>query len=94
VKRSVKKAVVNRLGYAIGHLDGIRTMIKDGADPLAILQQTRAVSSLLRSIDSLLLSSYLQETAQAALDATSKRRLNKALKTLVDIYTYGHPRHP
>ena len=89
MRKSVKKAVLNRLHYAGGHLSGIASMIRQDADPLAILQQTRAVSSTLKSIDTLLLSSHFQETAKAALDSSTKRRLNRALRKLVELYRHA-----
>ena len=89
MQRSVKKAVINRLNYAGGHLSGIVSMIKNDADPLAILQQTRAVSSSIKSVETLLLSSHFSELSRRALDSSTKRRLNKALRQLVEIVKHA-----
>lgn len=89
MQRSVKKAVLNRLHYAGGHLSGIANMVEGGADPLAILQQTRAVSSMVKSIETLLLSSHFQDLAARALDSKTKRRLNRALRQLAEIIKHA-----
>ena len=85
MRRSVKKAVLNRLHYAGGHLSGIANMVKADADPLAILQQTRAVSSTVKSVETLLLSSHFKELSAQTLDSSTKRRLNRALRQLVEV---------
>lgn len=89
MQRSVKKAVLNRLHYAGGHLGGISSMIKSNADPMSILQQTRAVSSAIKSVESLLLSSHFSDLSQQVLDSSTKRRLNKALRKLAEIIKHA-----
>lgn len=89
VQRSVKKAVLNRLNYAGGHLSGIASMVKKGADPISILQQTRAVSSTVKSVETLLLSSHFSDLTRKTLDSSTKRRLNKALRQLVEIVKHA-----
>jgi DNA-binding FrmR family transcriptional regulator len=89
VRKSIKKAIISRLHYAGGHLNGIASMVREDADLLAILQQTRAVSSTIKSIDSLLLSTHFKDETRKALDSSTKRRLNKALRKLVELYTHA-----
>jgi DNA-binding FrmR family transcriptional regulator len=85
-QRTVKRAVVNRLSYAIGHLEGVRKMVQDDAYCMDILQQTQAVSSILKSVNTLLLSDHLKHCVYDAMVSPSRRRMNKAVRELVEIY--------
>ena len=54
------KAVVNRLARAIGHLESVKHMVKDGRDCTEVLVQLAAVRSALNSTAKIILKDHIE----------------------------------
>lgn len=54
-----KKAVLNRLSRAIGHLESVRKMVEDDRDPAEILIQLSAVRSAINNTGKTVLHDYI-----------------------------------
>ena len=48
MKMKNKKEILNRLNYAIGHLQGNRAMVEEGKYCIDIIQQNQAVEAALK----------------------------------------------
>ncbi len=54
-----KKAVLNRLSRAIGHLESVRKMVEDDRDPAEVLIQLSAVRSAINNTGKTVLHDYI-----------------------------------
>ena len=68
-----RRAVVNRLSRAIGHLESVRKMVEDGRDCSEVLIQLAAVRSALGAASRILLKDHLEH---CIVDAIEERDLN------------------
>lgn len=79
-----KKDATTRLKRAKGHLDHVIKMVESGQYCIDILQQSLAVQSALRAVDSIILKNHLEEHASEAMHGHDKA---KSIKEVVDVFT-------
>lgn len=80
------KNVLNRLSRAIGHMNGIRTMVEEGRDCSEVLIQLAAVRSAINGICKVILQDHLDHCivdAIASGDTETMEELNKAIQMLL-----------
>lgn len=81
-----KKAVLNRISRAIGHLQSIKTMVEDDRDCSEILIQLAAVKAAVNNTGKLVLKEHISHCIVDAIengDEESLRQLNKAIDSFV-----------
>ena len=81
-----KKAVLNRLSRAIGHLQSIKTMVENDRDCSEVLIQLAAVKSAVNNTGKLALKEHIAHCIVEAIengDEESLRQLNKAIDSFV-----------
>ena len=81
-----KKAVLNRLSRAIGHLQSIKTMVENDRDCSEVLIQLAAVKSAVNNTRKLVLKEHIAHCIVEAIengDEESLRQLNKAIDSFV-----------
>lgn len=81
-----KKAVINRLSRAIGHLQSIKSMVENDRDCSEILIQLAAVKSAVNNTGKLVLKEHIAHCIVEAIesgDEESLRQLNKAIDSFV-----------
>ena len=81
-----KKAVLNRLSRAIGHLQSIKTMVENDRDCSEVLIQLAAVKSAVNNTGKLVLKEHIAHCIVEAIengDEESLRQLNKAIDSFV-----------
>lgn len=81
-----KKAVLNRLSRAIGHLQSIKTMVEEDRDCSEVLIQLSAVKSAVNNTGKLVLKEHIAHCIVEAIengDEESLRQLNKAIDSFV-----------
>ena len=81
-----KKAVLNRLSRAIGHLQSIKTMVEEDRDCSEVLIQLSAVKSAVNNTGKLVLKEHISHCIVEAIesgDEESLRQLNKAIDSFV-----------
>ena len=81
-----KKAVINRLSRAIGHLQSIKTMVETDRDCSEVLIQLAAVKSAVNNTGKLVLKEHIAHCIVEAIengDEESLRQLNKAIDSFV-----------
>ena len=76
---------LHRLNRAIGQLEGVRRMIEERRYCLDILTQTRAVSSAVRSLESNILQSHLENCVHNAFKS-GKKDVEEKMEELVEIF--------
>ena len=64
-----RKALMNRMSRAIGHMESIRRMMEDGRDASEILIQLAAVRSAISGISRIILQEHIEDTIYSALDS-------------------------
>ncbi len=80
------RAVINRLSRAIGHLESVKNMIRDGRDCAEILLQLSAVKSAVNNAGVALLQSHLKSSVVDAVkqgDLETIEDLSRALGTYI-----------
>lgn len=80
------ETVANRLARAIGHLEAVRKMVKDGRDCSEVLIQLAAVRSALASVSRIILKDHLEHCIVDAIEArdrTAMRELERAIDQLI-----------
>ena len=83
---AAKKAVLNRLSRAIGHLQSIKTMVENDRDCSEVLIQLAAVKSAVNNTGKLVLKEHIAHCIVEAIengDEESLRQLNKAIDSFV-----------
>lgn len=77
-----KKAVLNRLSRAIGHLESVRRMVEDGKECAEVLIQLSAVKAALNNTGKVILQDHIEHCIADAVregDAQALEELNKAI---------------
>lgn len=77
-----KRAVINRLSKAIGHLDAVRRMVQNDADCSDVLIQLAAVRSAINNTGKVVLKNHLNHCIVEAVeehDAEAIEKLNQAI---------------
>jgi len=78
------KAVVNRLSRAIGHLNGVRSMVEDGRDCSEVLIQLAAVRGAISKTCEIILKDHLEHCIVDAIESDDMGTLND-LKRAVEL---------
>lgn len=63
-----KKAMINRISRAIGHLESIKRMVEDDRDPSEILIQLAAVRSAISGASRVILQDHIEECIANAME--------------------------
>ncbi len=74
-----KKAVLNRLARAIGHMEFVKRMVEDDRDPSDVLVQLSAVKSAINSTGIMMIEDQVDESL-AHDDQEQVRSLLKAME--------------
>ena len=86
MKMKNKKEILNRLNYAIGHLQGNRDMVKEGKYCIDIIQQNQAVEAALKKVDRIILQSHLETCVVPAIKSDVTSRRSKVLAEISEIF--------
>ena len=70
------RAVLNRMSRAIGHMESIKTMIKDGRDCSETLIQIAAVRSAINNIGKIILEDHIRHCVVDALETGDQKVLD------------------
>lgn len=79
----VKSEALKRLRTARGHLEHVISAVESEKYCIDILQQSLAVQSALRAVDSIILKGHLEEHASHAMHGRDK---DKAIKEVMDVF--------
>ena len=79
-----KKAILDRLASAEGHLEGIRKMIEDDAYCIDVLKQTYAVQRALDKMQAVILRAHLGGCVPDRMADDSQR--DRLITELTDLY--------
>jgi len=86
MKRAEKKAVLNRLNYLIGHLQGNEKMVKEDKYCIDIIRQNQAVLAALNKVNKIILQSHLETCVALAVKSNVKSKKNKVFDEVADIF--------
>lgn len=86
MKKSIKKQLLNRMNYTIGHLNGVRKMVEDEKYCIDIIIQNRAVIAAIKKFDNLLLKNHLDTCVTEAIKGRSKKEQKKKIKELLELF--------
>ena len=85
VSPAEKKALMNRMSRAIGHMESIKRMIEDDRDPSEILIQLAAVRSAISGASRVILQDHIQNCIQ---DAVEHQDNDETIEDLNKIISY------
>lgn len=75
-KHESTKAVINRMARAIGHMEAIKVMVKDGRDCSEVLIQIGAVKSALNNIGKIILKDHVDHCVVKAIKTGDQKVLS------------------
>ncbi len=79
----IKSEALKRLRTARGHLDHVIKLVESEKYCIDILQQSLAVQSALRAVDSIILKGHLEEHVAHAMHGKNQA---KSIKEVIDIF--------
>lgn len=79
----IKSEAIKRLHSARGHLDHVIKLVESEAYCIDTLQQSLAVQSALRAVDSIILKGHLEEHVSHAMHGKDQA---KSIKEVIDIF--------
>ena len=83
MQATVKKNALKRLKTARGHLDHVIGAVEDEKYCIDILQQSLAVQSALRAVDSIILKGHLGEHVSHAMKGKDK---DKSIEEVIEVF--------
>lgn len=86
MKKSIKKQVLNRMNYLIGHLEGVKKMVKDDKYCIDLIKQNEAVIAAIERVNQIILESHLNTCVTEAIKGKSERERRKKIKELLEIF--------
>ena len=81
-----KDKIVARLKSVEGHLRSVTEMVERDAYCIDVLQQTRAVTSAVAKVETLLLERHLQHCVQTAVRSDDKKERARVLHELLEVF--------
>ena len=76
------KAVLNRLSRAIGHMESIKTMVKNNRDCSEVLIQLAAVKSAINGIAKVVLKDHMNHCVVNAIKADDNKAIEELKKAI------------
>ena len=86
MKKSLKKKILNRMNYLIGHLEGVKRMIENDKYCVDIILQNEAVISALKKVNEMVLENHLNTCVTQAIKGKSENERRKKIKELLEIF--------
>jgi DNA-binding FrmR family transcriptional regulator len=86
MRKSIKKKVLNRMNYLIGHLEGVKKMIENDKYCIDIILQNEAVISALKKVNEMILENHLHTCVTEAIKNKSEKERKKKIKELLDLF--------
>lgn len=83
MQQTVKLEAIKRLRTARGHLDHVISAVESEKYCIDILQQSLAVQSAIRAVDSIILKGHLEEHVSHAMHGKDQA---KSIKEVIDIF--------
>jgi len=86
MKKSLKKKILNRMNYLIGHLEGVKRMIENDKYCIDIILQNEAVISALKKVNEMILENHLNTCVTEAIKNKDEKERKKKIKELLDLF--------
>jgi DNA-binding FrmR family transcriptional regulator len=86
MQKSIKKKILNRMNYLIGHLKGVKKMIENDEYCVDIILQNEAVISALQKVNEMILENHLHTCIIEAIKNKSEKERKKKIKELLDLF--------
>jgi DNA-binding FrmR family transcriptional regulator len=86
MKKFLKKKILNRMNYLIGHLKGVKKMIENDEYCVDIIFQNEAVISALKKVNEMVLENHLNTCVTQAIKNKSEKERKKKIKELLDLF--------
>lgn len=86
MEKTIKKEVLNRMNYLLGHLAAVKKMIENDVYCIDVIHQNNAVSEALKKVNELILENHLETCVTTAIKGKNERERRKKLKELLEIY--------
>ena len=81
-----KKALINRMARAIGHMEAVRRMMENDSDPSQILIQLAAVRSAIGGISRIYLQNHIEDKIWEAVDHPEDETSMEDLKKVISYF--------
>jgi DNA-binding FrmR family transcriptional regulator len=86
MQKSIKKKVLNRMNYLIGHLKGVKKMIENDEYCIDIILQNEAVISAIKKVNEMILENHLNTCLTEAIKNKKEKERRKKIKELLDLF--------
>lgn len=74
------------MNYLIGHLEGVKKMIKDDKYCIDIIQQNKAVIAAIEKVNEMVLENHLNTCVTEAIKGRDIKEREKKIKELLEIF--------
>jgi DNA-binding FrmR family transcriptional regulator len=86
MQKSLKKKILNRMNYLIGHLEGVKKMIENDKYCIDIILQNEAVISALKKVNEMVFENHLNTCVTEAIKNKNEKERKKKIKELLDLF--------
>ena len=85
-----KKAVVQRLASASGHLKGIQRMAEEDAYCIDMIRQIQAVQAALNKVSTMILDNHMRTCLTTAVHSDDVAERERVLNEVVSVFDVSH----
>ncbi len=85
-----KKAVVQRLASAAGHIKGIQRMAEEDAYCIDMIRQIQAVQAALNKVSTLILDNHMRTCLTTAVHGDDVAERERVLNEVVSVFDVSH----
>ena len=86
----IRKQVVNRMSYLIGHLDGVQKMLKDDKYCIDIIKQNEAVIAAIKKVNEMVLENHLNTCVAETIKGKNEKERKKKIKEILELFKNSH----
>ena len=86
MKKIAGKQIINRMNYLLGHLEGVRRMLKDEKYCIDIIKQNQAVISAIKKVNEMILENHLNTCVTEAIKGKSEKERKKKIKEILELF--------
>jgi len=86
MRKLIKKQFLNRLNYLVGHLEGVKKMLKEDKYCIDVIKQNKAVIAAIKKVNEMILENHLNTCVTEAIKGKNEKERKKKIKELLEIF--------
>ena len=86
MKKSFEKQILNRMNYLLGHLEGIRKMVKNKKYCIDVIKQNKAVISAIKKVNEMILENHLNTCVVETIKGKNQKERENKIKEILELF--------